>query len=412
MGGGASSEGQAIDRGDWFKTIKQECMKRKKRMKALKLMLQYTYRGESKLVDIDEGPWEDENTPINEKGRGLTALMICCRAGNYELAEMLIGEGADMTRCTKHIGETPLLMACQGMGAPDGEYWKNQQHNKVVELLLLHDVDPNRPDNSGWFPLRWAVFHGNLEIFNTLMEREPVITNLQKIELQEMARDKQHYDVLDMLQQTFAMESQQMLEDYQNEKVRQREEKIKKALAAKAKKKEQSKTVDKENHNRDMKKVQQQKLALKQKSAIRARKSASEQDPCSLFQCAWAKNEIRLSQGRPLEEVDVLKSSNTQNAGDIAGIYKRTKMMEWKADGNVHSLGKQMQAKKLGKLKDNRMALEQARLYTEARNFLKVYKGHETFEADRSVHDQKWRQAFGTATSERPRKVVLPFDLR
>lgn len=158
-------------------------------------MLQLTYEGETTLVDINEPPVQNDDTP--EYARiGLTPLMMTCKAGNYELADMLISEGADINKCTGQLAENALLMACRGMAAPDFEVWKDQEHARVINLLLLNEADVNHADTSGWYPVRWAVFHGSVEMYNSLMEENPIITKDQKVDLLGMAREKTHYNLL------------------------------------------------------------------------------------------------------------------------------------------------------------------------------------------------------------------------
>jgi hypothetical protein len=69
--------------------------------------------------------------------------------------------------------------------------------------------------------------------------------------------------------------------------------------------------------------------------------------------------------------------------------------------------GKDIEKKKLGKLRDAKRPLEQVRMYSEARDFLALYKGHPSFDANRSVKDAKWGAAITLVNGDPKRKPVL-----
>ena len=65
---------------------------------------------------------------------GFTPLHIACHYGHWEVAKLLLEEGADVEAKTK-TGYMPLHQAAQ------------QGHEHIIELLLAHNAPPNALTN-------------------------------------------------------------------------------------------------------------------------------------------------------------------------------------------------------------------------------------------------------------------------
>lgn len=94
----------------------------------------------------------------NPEGDGSTALHWAAYNDNLELAAMLLRAHADVQATTRLEQITPLLMACQNGSAP------------MVQLLLAHGADANKPNQLGTTPLMMAAAAGSLAAVQELVD--------------------------------------------------------------------------------------------------------------------------------------------------------------------------------------------------------------------------------------------------
>jgi ankyrin repeat protein len=85
-------------------------------------------------------------------------LVMAVEAGRIELAELLIGFGADLDLSTGYNKNTPLRAAAL-----------NNQHPELVRMLLRAGADPGLADSDGYTPLMAAAESGNLEAAQFLL---------------------------------------------------------------------------------------------------------------------------------------------------------------------------------------------------------------------------------------------------
>jgi uncharacterized protein len=86
----------------------------------------------------------------NNKGGGLTPLVLAARENCIECAQILVTAHAGVNQTTRY-GWTPLLTAIQN------------RHYKIAAFLLDHGADPNIANNGGWTPLYIAIDNRNIE---------------------------------------------------------------------------------------------------------------------------------------------------------------------------------------------------------------------------------------------------------
>jgi Ankyrin repeats (3 copies)/Ankyrin repeat len=85
---------------------------------------------------------------------GDTALHIAAAAHQRELAESLVGRGADV-RARNRRGAEPLHYAADG--SPGADHWNPVAQREVITHLVEAGADPNVLDKSGVAPLHRAV---------------------------------------------------------------------------------------------------------------------------------------------------------------------------------------------------------------------------------------------------------------
>jgi ankyrin repeat protein len=101
-------------------------------------------------VENDEG--DIRTFDVNDEDKeGDSPLLLACRSGNLEIAEILVVAGAGVS-AANYRGDTPLLAA---VGA--GKL-------KLAEMLVSKGADVNDKDSQGNSPLLLACRSGNLEI--------------------------------------------------------------------------------------------------------------------------------------------------------------------------------------------------------------------------------------------------------
>ncbi|XP_048246507.1 kinase D-interacting substrate of 220 kDa B-like [Haliotis rufescens] len=106
---------------------------------------------------------------INKRGEdGLTAVVWAARKGHREVVELLVGNEADLGR-VDCLGNNILHWACYG-GYAD-----------IVEHVVSKSmVDINRRGQDGRTPLMWAARHGKLDIFNFLLSKGRLPSEVDK----------------------------------------------------------------------------------------------------------------------------------------------------------------------------------------------------------------------------------------
>jgi ankyrin repeat protein len=106
----------------------------------------------------EDGSDEDIRTfDVNEKGsQGNSPLLLACKSGNWEMAEMLVVAGAGVS-ARNYRDDTPLLAA---VGA--GKL-------ALAEMLVSKGADVNAKDSQGNSPLLLACRSGNWEMAEMLV---------------------------------------------------------------------------------------------------------------------------------------------------------------------------------------------------------------------------------------------------
>jgi ankyrin repeat protein len=95
-----------------------------------------------------------------------TPLHLTCAGGNKELAKLLIENGADINARTSSDGRTPLHWAVES------------QHHALIQLLIRYGPDLRVKDSLGYTAARLAECKCYYPIFNFLKEVEDEITPL------------------------------------------------------------------------------------------------------------------------------------------------------------------------------------------------------------------------------------------
>lgn len=102
---------------------------------------------------LQEGASADECTPT-----GVTALMKAVHAGNADLVQILLSNGADPTRCDDTNGSTALMLAA-ATGRADC----------AALLLQSGHVSPIEQDAEGRSPLQYAARRAHPEVLRLLL---------------------------------------------------------------------------------------------------------------------------------------------------------------------------------------------------------------------------------------------------
>jgi len=97
---------------------------------------------------------------------GETALHFAVEQGNYELAQLLLGYGADVNIQERKEGFTPLMYA----GIKDDQ--------KMMTLLTSHGADPTAPDIDGYTTYHYLAARGNKVATQLLAGTAPVPEDL------------------------------------------------------------------------------------------------------------------------------------------------------------------------------------------------------------------------------------------
>ena len=100
-----------------------------------------------------------------EKGDQMIEMM---RAGDFQKARALLIDGAYPDARDDQTGATALTLACM------------EGRIGMVEALLSHDADPDRPDAGGRTPLQMACLVGNPVMVQLLLEHNAEVNTRNK----------------------------------------------------------------------------------------------------------------------------------------------------------------------------------------------------------------------------------------
>ena len=114
---------------------------------------------------------------VNRKDfSGDTLLHEAALGRHYEIAELLLNQGAHVNVTDDFRERTPLHLAAE-CGESDIEYGESD----IVELLLVHHAGINEGDRNGDTPLHYAARGGNLSAVRVLLDHgaDPTVWNKQ-----------------------------------------------------------------------------------------------------------------------------------------------------------------------------------------------------------------------------------------
>jgi ankyrin repeat protein len=122
---------------------------------------------------------------------GMRPLMYAVWFGNYELADLLLAQGADTEQ--RNVSSMTALHWAAEQGDPEMcklllEHGANidvtdfhgqtvliwaaySGDNNTVACILEQGLDINGQDNNGWTPVMRAAVHGNLDVLQLLIDR-------------------------------------------------------------------------------------------------------------------------------------------------------------------------------------------------------------------------------------------------
>lgn len=119
-----------------------------------------------------------------------TALYHAASRGHVDIAELLIGHGADVNLGESWVNEAPLHVAAL----------KNQPD--MIAVLLEHGADPDRSSDwrGGYTPLHYAAIHGSVEAIEALLAgganpdrqneygRTPLLSAIREIQAENLVQ--------------------------------------------------------------------------------------------------------------------------------------------------------------------------------------------------------------------------------
>ncbi|KAH7308913.1 ankyrin repeat-containing domain protein [Stachybotrys elegans] len=145
-----------------------------------------------------------KTTGIRTAGR-FTDLMVASHFGHNAVVKQLLENGAEL-EAKDEDGRTPLVEAIEGQhvatvqrlletGAKVDYHFEvridrrytplsraaEKGDEKIVELLLKHNAQPDLKDKSGLTPLARAKMEGNVAVANRLEKERTVTSRLEKV---------------------------------------------------------------------------------------------------------------------------------------------------------------------------------------------------------------------------------------
>lgn len=121
---------------------------------------------------------------------GWTPLHLASFFGHTRIAEMLLGQGADVAaRSRNSNGNAPLHAALAG------------NHKMVAGLLVGAGADVNAPDAAGWRPLHLAAANNNIDAMKALIAQgaEVAAANGEGETPLSLAQEKNHREAAALL---------------------------------------------------------------------------------------------------------------------------------------------------------------------------------------------------------------------
>lgn len=82
---------------------------------------------------------------------GSSLLMLACINGKYDIANYLVGLGADVNYAEPQCKFTSLMYACIN------------RHKDIINLLVDHGADVNAIQKEGWTPIMFVLLNKNTD---------------------------------------------------------------------------------------------------------------------------------------------------------------------------------------------------------------------------------------------------------
>lgn len=274
----------------------------------------------------------------------------------------------------------------------------------------------NIVDKLGYSPLKWAVQHGNVQLYQALLGWEPLVTKRDEVVLLEMARERKHYKLVMIMERALYEDREVILGHHAKHHAAKYLARLERKMKA-ASKKKVAKMAKKKDRSKAIALEQKRKIAERELLKIGGNAQPNT-DISGMFESLWAKQRVRFEQGLPLEpECGDTGSDEGESEFGRAWKKKDRQKMAWCDDGPTNNLGnkkrKAAEKKKLRELKDRGDLMEQARCYRDARLFLVQVKAREEEGAAAAAvagslrvrkdtkDDPRWQDASRRITSDR-----------
>ncbi|CCE64664.1 hypothetical protein TPHA_0I01580 [Tetrapisispora phaffii CBS 4417] len=142
------------------------------------------------------------NIDVTNDESGETALYLASKLNNFEIAKVLLQNGASTEVPEKLFSWTPLFIAAV------------ENNLEIAKLLIEYGAHVYVFDESGWTPLEQAVLHGNLELADYL--KLDGYDNIMKPEFGANIRDKLNEGIYNTLQDNAILNNNTSLNEVDN----------------------------------------------------------------------------------------------------------------------------------------------------------------------------------------------------
>lgn len=156
-----------------------------------------------------------------------TALMYACSAGQFEIVEYLLQNGADpnfhkdsftplMAVCASTIEDKEKLLLCTNCLLKYGaklnvkdkhnmsplHFASREYHYQIAQKLVECGSDIDAKDNKGWTALMWASFHGNEKIVKLLLDNyaDSYVVSIDGETASDLALARNHHTIIPLLE--------------------------------------------------------------------------------------------------------------------------------------------------------------------------------------------------------------------